>query len=73
MTDKSLPSAPADPRRGTQAADAGRRSARSPRPKRAGKPPRPTPRPRQKEFQGPKGPEPTRYGDWEHKGIASDF
>ena len=27
----------------------------------------------QKEFQGPKGPEPTRYGDWEHKGIASDF
>ena len=29
--------------------------------------------PRQKEFQGPKGPEPTRYGDWENKGIASDF
>jgi hypothetical protein len=27
----------------------------------------------QKEFQGPKGPEPTRYGDWENKGIASDF
>jgi hypothetical protein len=26
-----------------------------------------------KEFQGPKGPEPTRYGDWESKGIASDF
>jgi hypothetical protein len=26
-----------------------------------------------KEFQGPKGPEPTRYGDWENKGIASDF
>ena len=26
-----------------------------------------------KEFQGPKGPEPTRYGDWERKGIASDF
>ena len=29
--------------------------------------------PHQKEFQGPKGPEPTRYGDWERKGIASDF
>jgi hypothetical protein len=29
--------------------------------------------PTQKEFQGPKGPEPTRYGDWERKGIASDF
>ena len=26
-----------------------------------------------KEIQGPKGPEPTRYGDWEIKGIASDF
>jgi len=25
------------------------------------------------EFQGSKGPDPTRYGDWEHKGIASDF
>lgn len=22
---------------------------------------------------GPKGPEPTRYGDWERKGIAVDF
>ncbi|MEN3347522.1 MAG: hypothetical protein V7632_1157 [Bradyrhizobium sp.] len=31
----------------------------------------PTARP--KEYQGPKGPEPTRYGDWETKGIASDF
>ena len=30
-------------------------------------------RPMPKEFQGPKGPEPTRYGDWENKGIASDF
>ena len=26
-----------------------------------------------KELQGPQGPEPTRYGDWENKGIASDF
>ena len=26
-----------------------------------------------KELQGPKGPEPTRYGDWERKGIAADF
>ena len=29
--------------------------------------------PQQKEFQGPKGLEPTRYGDWERNGIASDF
>jgi hypothetical protein len=26
-----------------------------------------------KEVDGPKGLEPTRYGDWERKGIASDF
>jgi hypothetical protein len=25
------------------------------------------------EIGGPSGPEPTRYGDWERKGIASDF
>jgi len=30
-------------------------------------------KPLPKELQGPKGPEPTRYGDWESKGIASDF
>lgn len=29
--------------------------------------------PMPKELQGPTGPEPTRYGDWENKGIASDF
>ena len=31
-----------------------------------------TPR-RETEIGGPKGPEPTRYGDWERKGIVSDF
>jgi hypothetical protein len=25
------------------------------------------------EHDGPKGPEPTRYGDWERKGLVSDF
>lgn len=25
------------------------------------------------EINGTKGPEPTRFGDWENKGIASDF
>ena len=29
--------------------------------------------PQPKELRGPKGPEPTRYCDWENKGIASDF
>ena len=26
-----------------------------------------------KEIGGPKGPEPTRYGDWEQKGRCTDF
>jgi hypothetical protein len=26
-----------------------------------------------KEIGGAKGPEPTRYGDWEHKGRCTDF
>ncbi|WP_408833464.1 DUF1674 domain-containing protein [Acidocella sp.] len=26
-----------------------------------------------KEIGGPKGPEPTRYGDWEQNGRCSDF
>jgi hypothetical protein len=30
-------------------------------------------KPMPKELRGPNGPEPTRYGDWERKGIASDF
>jgi hypothetical protein len=28
---------------------------------------------RPRELHGRNGPEPTRYGDWELKGIASDF
>lgn len=32
-------------------------------------PPKTTPN----EIGGTKGPDPTRYGDWEHKGRASDF
>jgi hypothetical protein len=31
------------------------------------------PNDRPKESGGPQGPEPTRYGDWERKGSASDF
>jgi hypothetical protein len=34
----------------------------------AGKPQNPP-----KEFGGPASPEPTRYGDWERKGVVSDF
>ena len=35
------------------------------------KKPQPTVLPR--ETGGAKGPEPTRYGDWEHKGRCTDF
>ena len=31
------------------------------------------PQARPKEIGGSAGPEPTRYGDWERKGTASDF
>jgi hypothetical protein len=34
--------------------------------------PEPAP-PAEKEIGGPKGPEPTRYGDWEVNGRCSDF
>ena len=33
----------------------------------------PAPEPAPQEIGGPKGPEPTRYGDWENKGRAIDF
>jgi hypothetical protein len=34
---------------------------------------KPKPPAMQKEVDGPKGPEPTRYGDWEQKGRCTDF
>lgn len=33
----------------------------------------PKPAPPAREIGGPKGPEPTRYGDWEVGGRCSDF
>ncbi|HMT13212.1 MAG TPA: DUF1674 domain-containing protein [Aestuariivirga sp.] len=30
-------------------------------------------KPLPREVNGRKGPEPTRYGDWEKKGLTSDF
>ena len=35
--------------------------------------PAPAPVPASDESGGPKGKEPTRYGDWENKGICWDF
>jgi hypothetical protein len=67
--DPSLPAAPAPERkelppaakRALAEAEARRKAAEA------------NAKPAAREFQGPKGPEPTRYGDWENKGIASDF
>ncbi|WP_084698014.1 DUF1674 domain-containing protein [Muricoccus aerilatus] len=36
-------------------------------------PPKPATPPLPPEIGGPKGPEPTRFGDWEQKGRATDF
>jgi len=37
-------------------------------------PPEPAPAPpKPREIGGPKGPEPTRYGDWEYDGRCTDF
>lgn len=33
----------------------------------------PDSKPAPKEIGGPKGPEPTRYGDWERNGRCTDF
>lgn len=35
--------------------------------------PQTQPENREEEIGGPKGPEPTRYGDWEVNGRCSDF
>jgi len=45
---------------------------RAPAPGPAAKPPA-APARRPEEIGGPKGPEPTRYGDWERNGRCVDF
>jgi hypothetical protein len=35
--------------------------------------PKQEPKPLPKEIGGAAGPEPTRYGDWQHKGRVTDF
>jgi len=49
--------------------EAGKRAAAEAEARRQAEPARKLP----PELGGPKGLEPTRYGDWEKKGIASDF
>ena len=50
-------------------AEAARRANAEAEARRAQKPKKELP----PELGGRKGPEPTRYGDWERKGIVSDF
>ena len=50
-------------------AEAGRRAAAEAEARRQAEPVTQLP----PELGGRKGPEPTRYGDWEKKGIVSDF
>ena len=45
--------------------------SQDPRPREAGQQKSQSPHPR--EINGPKGPEPTRYGDWEKNGRCIDF
>ena len=49
--------------------EAGRRASKEAEARRAAEKPVRLP----PETGGPKGPEPTRYGDWEKKGLISDF
>jgi hypothetical protein len=59
--------APTDVRALTPAAERALAEAAERRPQIAGATPRP------KELNGRGGAEPVRYGDWEVKGLASDF
>jgi hypothetical protein len=48
--------------------------AKSPADKEPGQPPPPVAKGQEiQEINGPKGPEPTRFGDWERKGRCIDF
>jgi hypothetical protein len=49
--------------------DAGTRARAEAEARRTADKPSPSP----KEIGGADGPEPTRYGDWERKGVISDF
>ena len=71
MTDESSGNEAVSTPRGRRLSPAARRALAEAEARRAAAAANATPMP--KEFGGPKGPEPTRYGDWENKGIASDF
>jgi hypothetical protein len=61
--DKKLQPRPLPPEAQRALAEAEERRRNSPAAKHA----------KPREIDGPKSPEPTRYGDWEKKGIVTDF
>ena len=60
---------PGDPVVAQRIAEAGKRASAEAEARRAQEAKKQLP----PELGGPKGPEPTRFGDWERKGIAVDF
>jgi len=64
-----MPDQEADPIVAQRIAEAGKRAAAEAETRRAAEAKAQLP----PELGGPKGPEPTRFGDWERKGIAVDF
>jgi hypothetical protein len=46
---------------------------KKPSPEETAPAPRAGEKPAPREIGGPKGPEPTRYGDWERNGRCTDF
>ncbi len=62
---------PRDLAAGKMLPEAARRALAEAAERRAAAAPQPPENP--KEVKGREGPDPTRYGDWENKGIASDF
>jgi hypothetical protein len=67
MADQATPTSDQIAARIAEAAQRAKAEAQARRDKEQGKQQLPP------ELGGPKGPEPTRYGDWERKGIVSDF
>lgn len=67
--DQDLPAAPAPPRDPATLPEAARRALAEAEERRRTATAETLP----KELNGRDGPEPVRYGDWEVKGLASDF
>ena len=59
MMDDTRPDLPPEAQRALAEAEHRRRAARAPE--------------RPRELGGRDGPDPVRYGDWENKGLATDF